>query len=118
MKKRVITILAATTFTFMPGYLLALSLITGLLASKFIAGRSTGEKGKIGSTIIPLGKKRIHLHHWLSSLWLIGVSFVTGFYFLTPSITYGFLGGSMFQWIYSYRDWHVIPVNPEQSDSQ
>ena len=118
MKKRILPILSAITFTFMLGYLFALSLLLGLLASKFIAGKSTGAKGKIRSIVIPFGRQRIHLHHWLYSLWLIGISFVTGFHFLSPLITYGFLGGSMFQGIYSYGDWHVILVGQKQPTSQ
>ena len=118
MKKRVLTILSAITFTFMLGYLFALSLLLGLLASKFIAGKSTGTKGKIRSIIIPFGRRRIHLHHWLYSLWLMGISFVTGFHFFSPLITYGFLGGSTFQGIYSYGDWHVILVSQKQPTNQ
>ena len=102
----------------MLGYLFALSLLLGLLTSRFIAGKSTGVKGKIRSIVIPFGKQRVHLHHWLYSLWLIGISFVTGFHFLSPLITYGFLGGSMFQGIYSYGDWHVILVKQKQPTSQ
>jgi len=118
MKKRVLAILSAITFMFMFGYLFALSLLLGLLTSKFIAGKSTGTKGKIRSIVIPFGRQRIHLHHWLYSLWLIGISFVTGFHFLSPLITYGFLGGSMYQGIYSYGDWHVILVSQKQPTSQ
>ena len=102
----------------MLGYLFALSLLLGLLASKFIAGKSTGTKGKIRSIVIPLGRQRIHLHHWLYALWLIGISFVTGVHFLSPLITYGFLGGSMFQGIYSYGDWQVIMVSQKQTATQ
>jgi len=115
MKKRVLAILSAITFMFMFGYLFALSLLLGLLTSKVIAGKSTGTKGKIRSIVIPFGRQRIHLHHWLYSLWLIGISFVTGFHFLSPLITYGFLGGSMYQGIYSYGDWHVILVSRKKS---
>ena len=118
MKKRVVTILSAIAFMLMLGYLFALSLLIGLLASKFIAGKSTGIKGKIRSIVIPFRRQRIHLHHWLYSLWLIGISFVTGFYFLSPIITYGFLGGSVFQGIYSYGDWHVILVGQNQPKSR
>lgn len=118
MKKRLFIVLSAIAFVFMLGYLFALSLLLGLLASKFIAGKSTGTSGKIRSIVIPLGRRRIHLHHWLYALWLIGISFVTGVHFLSPLITYGFLGGSMFQGIYSYGDWHVILVSQKQTTSQ
>jgi len=114
MKKRVLAILSAIALIFMLGCLFALSLLPGLLTSKYIAGKSTGEKGKIRSIIIPLVRRKIHLHHWLYSLWLMGISFITGVHFLSPIITYGFLGGSTFQGIYYYVDWHVILVNQEK----
>jgi hypothetical protein len=118
MKKRVLAILSAITFMFMLGYLFTLSLLLGLLTSKFIAGKSTGAKGKIGSVVIPFGRWKIHLHHWLYSLWLMGISFVTGVHFLSPIITYGFLGGSTFQGIYYYGDWHVILIRRKQKANQ
>lgn len=102
----------------MIGYLFALGLFLGFLASKYLAGKSAGEKGKLGSIVIPLMGLRIHLHHWLYSLWLMGISFVTGVYFLSPIITYGFLGGLAFQGIYSYGDWHVILIRKNKTTSR
>ena len=92
----------------MLGYLFFLSLLLGFLASKYVAGKSVGERGKVRSIIIPFRGWGIHLHHWLYSLCLIGCSFATGFHFLTPTITYGLLGGLVFQGIYCYSDWHII----------
>lgn len=92
----------------MLGYLFFLTLLLGILASKYMAGNSVGERGKVRSIIIPFRRWRIHFHHWLYSLWLIGLSSATGMYFLTPTITYGLLGGIAFQGIYSYSDWHII----------
>jgi hypothetical protein len=118
MKRKLPVIISAITLVFMVGYLFALSLLLGLLASKLLAGKATGEKGKIRSIIIPFRKWRIHIHHWLYSLWLIGISFVTGFHFLSPIITYGFLGGSTFQGIYFYGDWHVILIPKDKTKNQ
>ena len=118
MKKGIIIVLSATILMVMLGYLFILSLILGLLTSKYIAGKSTGTKGKIGSIVIPFGRWKIHLHHWLYSLWLMGISFVTGVHFLSPIITYGFLGGSTFQGIYSYGDWHVILIRRKKTTNQ
>jgi hypothetical protein len=36
-------------------------------------------------------------------------------HFLTPEITYGLLGGLVFQGIYCYGDWHVILVSRHQT---
>lgn len=111
IKKRVIAVITTLVAVLLFGYLFIISLLMGFLASRFIAGKSTGEKGRLGSIMIPFRKWRFHLHHWLYSLWLISVSLVTGMYFIAPAITYGTLGGVTFQGIYCYKDWHVILVN-------
>jgi hypothetical protein len=110
MKKRLIIILSTIAMSIMLGYLFFLSLLLGILASKYVAGGSVGERGKVRSIIVPFIRWRIHFHHWLYSLWLMGFSFATGIYFLTPIITYGLLSGVTFQGIYSYNDWHVILI--------
>ncbi len=38
-----------------------------------------------------------------------------GMHFLTPEITYGLLGGLVFQGIYCYGDWQVILVSRHQT---
>ena len=114
MKKGIITVLSAIIFLVMLGYLFILSLLLGFLTSKYLAGKSVGEKGKLGSIVIPFINWKIHLHHWLYSLWLMGISFVAGVHFLSPIITYGFLGGSTFQGVYCYGDWHVILIRRNQ----
>ena len=110
MKKRLIIILSTIAMSIMLGYLFFLSLLLGILASKYVAGGSVGERGKVRSIIVPFIRWRIHFHHWLYSLWLIGLSSATGIHFLTPTITYGLLGGVAFQGIYSYSDWHIIII--------
>ena len=107
-EKRLVTILLTIVATIMLGYLFFLSWLSGFLVSKYTAGKSVGEPGKVRSLVIPFRKWVIHLHHWLYSLCLIGLSFTTGIYFLAPTITYGLLGGLVFQGIYCYNDWHVI----------
>lgn len=114
MKKRIITVLSAILFLVMLGYLFALSLLLGFLTSKYLAGKSVGEKGKLGSIVIHFKNWRLHIHHWLYALWLMGISFVTGVYFLSPIITYGLLGGSTFQGVYCYGDWHLILIRRNQ----
>lgn len=111
MKKKLFTILPTVVFTVILGYLFLLSWLISFLVSKYIAGKSTGERGKVRSIVIPLRRWAIHLHHWLYSLLLVSLSFTTGMHFLTPEITYGLLGGLVFQGIYCYGDWHVILVS-------
>ena len=110
-EKRLVAILLTTVATVMLGYLFFLSWLTGFLVSKYTAGKSTGESGKVRSLVIPFRKWGFHLHHWLYSLCLTGLSLTTGIYILTPTITYGLLGGLVFQGIFCYSDWHVILIN-------
>ena len=110
-EKRLVAILLTIVATIMLGYLFFLSWLTGFLTSKYTAGKSVGEPGKVRSLVIPFRKWGFHLHHWLYSLCLIGLSSITGIYILTSTITYGLLGGLIFQGIYCYSDWHVILTN-------
>jgi len=108
MKKKLVTILLTIAASITFGYLFILSWLLGFLVTKHMAGKSVGERGKVRSIIIPLRGWTIHLHHWLYSLCLITFSSATGIHFLTPTITYGLLGGLVFQGIYCYSDWHII----------
>lgn len=118
MKRRLVTILLTIVASITLGYLFLLGWLLGLLASKYVASKSVGERGKLRSIIIPFRGRGVHLHHWLYSLCLIGFSFVTGIHFLTPTITYGLLGGLVFQGIYFYSDWHVILIRRTLNKSE
>ncbi|MFC2056714.1 hypothetical protein ACFLTO_03990 [Chloroflexota bacterium] len=111
MKKKLFVISSTVVAIITLGYLFFLSWLLSFLASKYVAGNTVGEQGKVGSIVIPFGRWGIHLHHWLYSLCLITLSSITGMYFLTPTITYGLLGGLVFQGVYSYSDWHVIIIS-------
>jgi hypothetical protein len=114
MKKRLVTIALTVVAGISLGYLFVLSWLLGFLTSKYIAGKSSGEQGKFRSIVVPFRRWGIHLHHWLYSLGLMGLTSAFGLYFLSPTITYGLLGGSIFQGIYCYDDWHVVVVNKRQ----
>ncbi len=109
--KKLVTVLATMVATIMLGYFFFLSWLAGFLTSKYASGKSAGEPGKVKSLVIPFKKWGLHLHHWLYSLCLIGLSSITGIYILTSTITYGLLGGLIFQGIYCYSDWHLILIN-------
>jgi len=117
-EKRLVTILLTIVATIMLGYLFFLSWLSGFLVSKYTAGKSVGEPGKARSLVIPFRKWVIHLHHWLYSLCLIGLSSITGIYILTSTITYGLLGGLIFQGIYCYSDWHVILISRHKTKAR
>ena len=83
MKKKLFTILSTVVFTILLGYLFLLSWLIGFLASRYVAGKSTGERGKVRSIVIPLRRWAVHLHHWLYSLFLVSISFTIGMHFST-----------------------------------
>ena len=118
MIRRPISILSTIVATSMLGLLFLLSMLLSFLASRFVAGRAVGEQGKLKSIVIPFRKWSLHIHHWLYSLFLMSLSAATGMYFLTPTISYGLLGGLVFQGIYCYRDWHVIVTGKHQNSAE
>ena len=111
MKKKLVASLSIVVAGITLGYLFSLSVLFGFLAGKFVAGKSAGKRGRLGSIVIPFRRWGLHFHHWLYSLGLIGLSSITGMHFLTPAITYGLLGGLVFQGIYCYNDWHVVLIS-------
>ena len=118
MKKKLAAILSIIVASITLGYLFFLSLLLGFLAGKYVAGKSVGERGKVRSIVIPFRRLGIHLHHWLYSLCLIGLSSTTGIHFLTPTITCGLLGGLVFQGIYCYSDWQIILIGRRQTTAR
>lgn len=117
MTRRPIAVLSTIVATIMLGPLFLLSWLLGFLTSRYTAGNAVGEQGKLKSIVIPFRKWTIHIHHWLYSLFLMGLSATTGMYFLTPTINYGLLGGLVFQGIYCYSDWHVIVTSRQQNSA-
>ena len=117
-KKKVVGTVSIVVGSITFGHLFSLSLLAGFLAGKFGGGKSTGDRGRVISITIPLGKWKLHLHHWLCSVWAIALSAIIGFHLLPPPVTYGLLGGLVFQGIYCYGDWHRILVYRHRSAAQ
>jgi len=92
------------------GYFSFISWSIGFLIARYLGGKTTGERGKLRSFFIPLGKRKIHLHHWLLSSLVMGITLGKGIVVPFPDLFYGFLGGIAFHGIYYYRDWHKILV--------
>ena len=118
MKRKLLTILSTVIAGITLGYLFLLGWLLAFFTARYVAGESAGVQGKLGSIIIPFRRWRIHIHHWLYSLWLMGLSMLTGIHFLTPSITYGLLGGLIFQGIYSYHDWHIVLTSSRKTSGR
>ena len=83
--------------------------IIGFLIAKYSGGSKEGIQGRVRSIIIPLGKFKLHLHHWI----ICGLLMLTGlaksiFIYVPPELFYGFLGGLAWQGVYSYDDWYKV----------
>ncbi len=114
MKRKLVCSLSLLVVSIILGYLFFVGGLLGFLLAKYIAGRTSGNPGRIRSIAIPFGNYKIHLHHWLISSGIIALSLITSVGFLASAIFYGVLSGSVFQGIYSYSDWHKILIPRRQ----
>ncbi len=114
-RKATLVILLATCIIL--GYLSFIAWSVGFLLVKYLGSKTIGEPSKVRSYFIPLGKYKIHLHHWLlSSCVIIGFVVFEGAYVLPSNLVYGFFGAIVFHGIYSYSDWYKILI-PRQVQS-
>ena len=108
--KRKITLYVLLSTGIIFGYLSFISWAVGFLIAKYLGGKTNGERGRLRSFFIPLGKRKIHLHHWFISSWIIAFALFKGVFLISPEVFCGFLGGLVFQGIYYYTDWYKILV--------
>lgn len=111
MKSKIISTLSMVGASLAMGPVFIVGWVLGLLVGNFGGGKASGKPGRVKSIVIPFWKWKIHLHHWLCSLGLIGISSAYGIYLLNPYVTYGLLGGLAFQGIYNYDDWHRVIIS-------
>lgn len=99
------------------GYLSLITWFAGFVIAKYLGGKAVGQPSKLGSLVIPLGKYKVHLHHWLLSFCAM-ILFVLfkGAHVLSPDLFYGFFGGIVFHGIYLYSDWYKVLI-PKQAQS-
>lgn len=109
MKKKA-TLFILLAISIILGYLSFISWSVGFLIAKYLGGKTVGERGRLRSFFVPLGKHKIHLHHWLVSSGVMTFALFKGIYLLSPDLFYGFLGGLAFQGIYYYNDWYKILI--------
>ena len=109
--KRKITLVVLLATGIILGYLSFIAWSAGFLLAKYLGSKTIGEPSKIKSYFIPLGKYKIHLHHWLlSSCAIIVFTVFKGAYVLPSDLFYGFFGALIFHGIYFYSDWHRILI--------
>jgi len=93
------------------GYLYFLiSSISAYMITKYLSARETAESSKIPSIVLPLGKYKLHLHHWLIASVGIAVVLIEGAWFFRSDLAYGALSGIAFHGVHCYDDWHRILI--------
>lgn len=93
------------------GYLYFLiTSISAYMITKYLSAKETAQSSKIPSVVLPLGKYRLHLHHWLIASAGIAVVLIQGAWFLHSDLVYGALSGIAFHGVHSYDDWHRILI--------
>ncbi len=116
MKKKATLVILLSTCIIL-GYLSFIAWSAGFLLAKYLGSKTIGEPSKIRSYFIPLGKYKLHLHHWLlSSCVIIGFVVFEGTYVLPSDLFYGFFGAIVFHGIYCYSDWYKVLI-PRQIQS-
>ena len=107
-RKTVVLALLAAGLYF--SYLAVISWLSGFLMAKYGGGKGEGMRGRVRSVMIPLGRRRLHLHHWFicSVMMALGLTKSIPLLFFPPEIFYGLLGGLAFQGVYCYNDWYRI----------
>ena len=109
--KRKITLFVLLSTGIVFGYLSFITWAISFLVAKYYQHKTAGKPRWIKSYFIPLGKYKIHLHHWiLSSCAIIIFTLFKGAYLLPPNLFYGFFGGIVFHGIYYYSDWYKILI--------
>ncbi len=110
MKKK-ITLLVLLFTGIILGYLSFIAWFVGFVLARYLGSKAVGEPSKVRSYFIPLGKYKIHLHHWLlSSCAIIVFAVFRGAYVLPSDLFYGFFGAIVFHGIYCYSDWYKILI--------
>ena len=100
-------------FTF--GYLYFLiSSISAYVITKYLSAKETAQSSKIPSVVLPLGKYRLHLHHWLIASAGIAVVLIQGAWFMRLDLVYGALSGIVFHGVHCYDDWHKILISKQR----
>jgi len=109
--KRKVTLIVLFSAGIILGYLSFISWFVGFLLVKYLGSKTVGEPGKVRSYFIPLGKYKIHLHHWLlSSCAIIVFAVFKGAHVLPSDLFYGFFGAIVFHGIYFYSDWYKVLI--------
>lgn len=95
---------------------LGLGIILGYFTARLLAGKQTGQQGRIKSLAFQIGNYKLHLHHWLLSLGVLVFAFFFNLFHF--HFFYGFIGGWIVQGVFSYKDWKKILSKRSKDDQR
>ncbi len=108
-KKRSLVALSLLATSMVLGFMAFLTfLVSGYLIAKYLGSKKSGERGKVPSVRLYMGKYRLHLHHWLISVAAMALPLLRGWGTFPAELYYGLGCGIAVQGIYCYSDWHRI----------
>jgi len=96
----------------LPKFLLGVPL--ALLSLKIFFGGIFGYSlarflsGKINSLVLTIGNYKLHFHHWMMGFVALILVLLYEISPLANQLFCGFLGGVIFQGIFTYPDWHRV----------
>lgn len=71
-------------------------------------------KGRVNKILVDFGNWKLHLHHWIMGIMLLGIVWVIDYFYL-PTFFAGFVIGIIIQDIYDYTDWHQIIIRKDKT---
>jgi len=105
--KQKFLILSLVTVICFWGIWASLGLTLGYFITKYFSGPIEREKGRFPSLRLPIGKYKLHLHHWVVATSCIVTLCTSGI--LSPNNFFFWIGGGMaLQGILCYNDWYKI----------
>ena len=107
-KRGLMGLLTLSVSVIFGGFFFFTSWLSGFLIARYLGSKEVGKRSKLPSIILPAGKFKVHLHHWLICSIAMVITLLKGCWFLPPDLLYGFLGGVALQGVYYYDDWHKI----------
>ncbi len=107
-KKGLFGLLTLSVSVIVGGWFFFTSWLSGFLIARHLGSKEVGKPSKLPSVILPIGKLKIHFHHWFICSIAIVITLLKGCWFLPSELLYGFLGGIALQGIYYYKDWYQI----------
>ena len=96
--------------TFYYSSLFAIGLLIGFLVTTLICRKFNINEYSGKQIFVDFGNWKLHLHHWIMGLLLVGLILLGGWRPEIPAFVWGLIAGMIAEDFYNYSDWHEILV--------